>query len=201
MKLGAVGHNNDMLCIKCPPFQEPSHLAGYSRMGDESVHFDDRCLRRFRRVILSESGADLNEGFESYVEKREDGATSGFGDLLACLRGKQIPLDNVHFVTFRNNLNKILGTAYNRNDVWEMGVHKSKGTVYLDLHKLPEAPHLDVEMQRRRCYWGYSFEQIATEGSCSSHHSANGATKHHKLSRVDANIEYCAVVCTKLGPH
>jgi RAT1-interacting protein len=201
MKLGAVGHNNDMLRIKCPPFQEPSHLAGYSRMSDESVHFDDRCLRRFRREILSESGADLNEGFESYVEKREDGAASGFGDLLACLRGKQIPLDNVHFVTFRNNLNKILGTAYNRNDVWEMGVHKRKGTVYLDVHKLPEAPHLDVEMQRRRCYWGYSFEQIATEGSRSSHHSANGATKHHKLSRVDANIEYCAVVRTKLGPH
>jgi len=68
-------------------------------MGDESVHFDDCCLRRFHRAILSESSADLNEGFESYVKKREDGAASGFGDLLAYLRGKQIPLDNVHFVT------------------------------------------------------------------------------------------------------
>ena len=51
MKLGAIGHNNDMLRTKCPPFQEPAHITGFSRKPDGSVHFDERCLRRF--VILS----------------------------------------------------------------------------------------------------------------------------------------------------
>lgn len=196
MKLGATGHNNDMYRVKCPPFQEPSHIAGYSRNDDGTVLFDESCLRRFRRDILQESGVDLNDGFDTYVEKKEDGAGSGFGDLLACIRNKQIPLDNIHFVTYRNNLNKILGTAYNRQDVWEMGVHKRKGTVYLDVHKLPEAPHLDVEMQKRRCYWGYSFEKFATESPSSRQGSGNA-----RKSAVDANVEYCAVVKTKLGPH
>jgi RAT1-interacting protein len=155
-------------------------------------------LCRFRPDILHESGIDLNDGFESYVEKQEDGAASGFGDLLACIRDKSIPLDNIHFVTYRNNLNKILGTAYNRQDVWEMGVHRRKGTVYLDVHKIPEAPHLDVEMQKRRCYWGYSFERFATEAPSSR--TPNGASKSQRIV-VDANVEFCAVVKTKLGPH
>lgn len=133
------------------------------------------------------------------MEKREDGAGSGFGDLLACLRNKKIALENIHFVTYRNNLNKILGTAYNRQDVWEMGVHKRTGTVYLDVHKLPEAPPLDVEMHKRRCYWGYSFERFATEGRSSSS-PANGTVKMQKAA-VDANVEFCALVKTKLGPH
>lgn len=136
----------------------------------------------------------MNVGFDTYAEKKEDGPGSGFGDLLACLRNKQIPLDNIHFVTYRNNLNKILGTAYNRQDVWEMGVYKRRGTVYLDVHKTPEAPHLDVERQKRMCYWGYSFENLATEVSSSSQSQWN-------QSIVDANVEYCAVVKTKLGPH
>jgi hypothetical protein len=52
MKLGATGHNNDMYRIKCPPFQEPSHIAGYSRNSDGSVHFDESCLRRFVRRLF-----------------------------------------------------------------------------------------------------------------------------------------------------
>lgn len=198
MKLGATGHNNDMYRVKCPPFQEPSHIAGFSRSADGSVQFDESCLRRFRREILQESGLDLNEGFDTYVEKKEDGAGSGFGDLLACLRDKQVPLDNIHFVTYRNNLNKILGTAYNRQDVWEMGVHKRQGTVYLDVHKLPEAPHLDVTMQKRRSYWGYSFERFATEAPSSR--QVNGTARKPK-NAVNANVEFCAIVKTKLGPH
>jgi RAT1-interacting protein len=140
----------------------------------------------------------LNEGFDTYVEKKEHGAGNGFGDLLACLRNKQIPLHNIHFVTYRNNLNKILGTAYNRDDVWEMGIHKRRGTIYLDVHKTPEAPHLDVERQKRMCYWGYSYERFATESA--SPPLVNGTARKQK-STVDANVEYCAVVRTKLGPH
>ncbi|KAH9298573.1 hypothetical protein KI387_030255, partial [Taxus chinensis] len=183
--------NEETLSMKCPQFQQPSEIACYSRTLDGNVYFDDRCLRPFRRRILEEVGADLNEGFETFVDKREDLECHGFGDLLDCIRNKNIPLNNIHFVTFRNNLNKILETAYNRHDPWEMGVHRRNGTVYLDVHRLPERPQTEID--RRRTYWGYSFEQLATKGLNESESEVSHI--------VDANVEYCAVIRTKLGAH
>ncbi|KAI3828933.1 hypothetical protein L1987_03045 [Smallanthus sonchifolius] len=93
--------------------------------------------------------------------------------------------------TYRNNLNKIMATAYLRNEPWEMGVHKRKGVVYLDVHKLPERSK--SERDRRMCYWGYCFETLATEDPSRD----DGEGIHH----VDANVEYCALTKTKLGAH
>jgi RAT1-interacting protein len=39
-----------------------------------------------------------------------------------------------------------------------------------------------------RCYWGYSFESLATE---------NGEDGRG----IDANVEFCSVIKTKLGAH
>ncbi|KAH7373758.1 hypothetical protein KP509_17G073500 [Ceratopteris richardii] len=181
-----LGNNLETLSHKCPPLQEPCEIARLSRTADGSVFFDDRCLRRFRHGIFQEREADLNVGYANFVEKAED--ADGFGDLLCCLRENNIPLDNIHFVTFRNNLNKIMGTAYNRSEPWEMGVHKRNHTVYLDVRKLPEAP-LD-ERRRRMMYWGYAFERLATEH-----------TTFEDSEFVDANAEYCALIRTKLGAH
>ncbi|XP_047177684.1 NAD-capped RNA hydrolase DXO1-like [Vigna umbellata] len=70
-----------------------------------------------------------------------------------------------------------------------MGVHKRNGVVYLDVHKLPERPQSDLD--RRRCYVGYCFESLATEDP----RRADGEGIHH----VDANVEFCSVIKTKLG--
>uniref|UniRef100_A0A164ZXH9 Decapping nuclease n=1 Tax=Daucus carota subsp. sativus TaxID=79200 RepID=A0A164ZXH9_DAUCS len=51
----------------------------------------------------------------------------------------------MHFVTYRNNLTKILATPYTRNDPWEMGVHKRKGVVYLDVPKLEEKSKSELD--------------------------------------------------------
>ncbi|CAA2977802.1 Hypothetical predicted protein [Olea europaea subsp. europaea] len=182
--------SEETLARKCTAFQEPSELACYSRVEGGDVFFDDRSLRLFKRFITEDIGADLNEGFDTYIEKTDLGS-QGFGDLLACIRNKSIPLQNMHFVTFRNNLNKILATAYIRHEPWEMGVHKRNGVIYLDVHKLPERPK--SELDRRRCYWGYCFEALATEDP----RRADGEGIHH----VDANAEYCSVIKTKLGAH
>ncbi|KMT11859.1 hypothetical protein BVRB_5g105550 [Beta vulgaris subsp. vulgaris] len=182
--------SEETLSRKAVQFQEPCELACYSRVEGGEVFFDDRSLRLFKRLISEDVGADLNEGFDTFSEKKDLGS-QGFGDLLACIRQKRIPLQNMHFVTYRNNLNKILATAYIRNEPWEMGVHKRKGVVYLDVHKLPERPQ--TEMDRRRCYWGYCFETLATEDP----RRDGGEGIHH----IDANVEYCAVIKTKLGAH
>ncbi|XP_071919339.1 NAD-capped RNA hydrolase DXO1-like isoform X1 [Coffea arabica] len=178
------------LARKCIAFQEPCELACYSRIEGGEVFFDDRSLRLFKRLITQDIGFDLNEGFDTFIPKKDLGS-EGFGDLLACIRSKNIPLQNMHFVTYRNNLNKILATAYIRHEPWEMGVHKRNGVVYLDVHKLPERPQ--SELERRRCYWGYCFESLATEDPT----RGDGEGIHH----VDANVEYCSVLKTKLGAH
>ncbi|KAJ1262738.1 hypothetical protein BS78_09G133000 [Paspalum vaginatum] len=180
-----LNKSEETLSRKAVAFQEPCEIACLSRAEGGAVCFDDSSLRLFKREICDYVGADLNKGFESFIEKRDLGS-EGFGDLLACIRNSNIPLqNNIHFVTYRNNLNKILATAYLR-EPWKMGVHKRNGVVYLDVHKLPERPK--SEMERRRCYWGYSFENLATENSSDG-------------KGIDANIEYCSVIKTKLGAH
>ncbi|XP_065877628.1 NAD-capped RNA hydrolase DXO1 [Euphorbia lathyris] len=182
--------SEETLSRKIVAFQAPCELGCYSRVEGGDVYFDDRSLRLFKRYVSEDVGADLNEGFDTFIEKKDLGS-EGFGDLLGCIRDKNIPLQNMHFVTYRNNLNKILATAYIRHEPWEMGVHKRNGVVYLDVHKLPEKPQ--SELDRRRCYWGYCFESLATEDP----RRGDGEGIHH----VDANVEYCSVLKTKLGAH
>ncbi|CAI0374267.1 unnamed protein product [Linum tenue] len=182
--------SEETLSRKQVAFQAPCELGCYSRIEGGEVIFTDRNLRLFKRLISEDIGADLNQGFDTFIEKKDLGS-EGFGDLLGCIREKNIPLQNMHFVTFRNNLNKIMQTAYIRHEPWEMGVHKRNGVVYLDVHKLPERPQ--SEFERKRCYWGYCFETLATEDPG----RADGEPIHH----VDANVEYCAMFKTKLGAH
>ncbi|XP_078437998.1 glycine-rich protein [Wolffia australiana] len=184
-----LNKSEETLSRKSIQIQEPCEIGCYSRLEGGDVYFDDRSLRLFKRTVCDDIGADLNIGFETFIEKR-DSSSEGFGDLLGCIRNTKIPLNNIHFVTFRNNLNKILATAYIRHEPWKMGVHKRKGVVYLDVHKIPERPK--SELDRQRCYWGYSFENLATEDSRDVSVSGHG---------IDANVEFCSVLKTKLGAH
>eukprot|EP00850_Spirogloea_muscicola_P014762 SM000108S14206 [mRNA] locus=s108:121131:124967:- [translate_table: standard] len=201
-------------------YQQPTELAHFSRDEDGAVHFDDRCLRRFRRSVLSKSGHDLNVGFENFKEKTDD-SERGFGNLLECLRRSQYPLENICFVTFRNNLNKVtlkamlavLTLLHLFVFVAQSSVHTlyAPGILNFKFHAasncLKEIPASSSAMVIRQAvltqqelmqqfflfdstYYGYSFEALATE-----------ERRHPAGTAVNANVEYCALMKTKLGAH
>jgi len=65
-------------------------------------------------------------------------------------------------VTYRNNLNKLLGTPYSR-DTWEIAVRRDENDViYLGVCKLPQQIS---EIQKKTMYWGRKFEQACTPGN------------------------------------
>lgn len=51
---------------------------------------------------------------------------------------------------------------------------------------------LEIVIQYGRCYWGYAFENLATENSTQTDIDGKG---------IDANVEFCSVIKTKLGAH
>ncbi|KAL5203190.1 hypothetical protein ABZP36_014142, partial [Zizania latifolia] len=189
-----LNKSEETLCRKDPNpvlFMQPCEITSYSRVEGGDVYFDERSLRLFKRNICDYAGENLNKGFESFIEKRDLGS-EGFGDLLACIRNSPVPLQKIHFVVKCIAVNLrfailIFVTAYLR-DPWKMGVHKRNVVVYLDVHKLSERPKSEVEC--RRCYWGYSFENLATENSINE--DGRG---------IDANVEFCSVIKTKFGAH
>ncbi|KAF6135390.1 hypothetical protein GIB67_027264 [Kingdonia uniflora] len=65
-----LSKSEETLSRKSIAFQEPCEIASYSRSEGGDVYFDDSCLRLFKRLISEEVGADLNQGFESFIEKR-----------------------------------------------------------------------------------------------------------------------------------
>ncbi|CAI5938638.1 unnamed protein product [Closterium sp. NIES-64] len=132
---------------------------------------------------------------------------SGFADVLVGMRWvlkKQVAAlqpgmapDRLHFVTFRNNLNKLMGVCYNRHDAWQMGVHKRLGSVYLHVHRPPGEQQHKSEQQRRFEFYGYAFEHAATEPRKTGLGEGGG----EESTVIDANEEFCAVMKTKLGAH
>eukprot|EP01125_Pyxidicula_operculata_P016238 TRINITY_DN5560_c1_g3_i3.p1 TRINITY_DN5560_c1_g3~~TRINITY_DN5560_c1_g3_i3.p1 ORF type:complete len:268 (+),score=35.13 TRINITY_DN5560_c1_g3_i3:654-1457(+) len=78
-----------------------------------------------------------------------------------CLIENKINLSDVDFITFRNNLNKIMATPWKNKDEWEVEVYKYEKTIFLGIVHLPQAePESDI--QKKATYWGYKFEDMCT---------------------------------------
>uniref|UniRef100_H3GL78 Decapping nuclease n=1 Tax=Phytophthora ramorum TaxID=164328 RepID=H3GL78_PHYRM len=102
---------------------KPQEVAYFSKYADDDVRFDRSNL----------VGAKLLDGFEEYTSKDEMNPLSPpapIGPLLAALehfQGEERTREQPHFVTYRNNLNKIMGTPYNSKNDWTFDVEKRGG--------------------------------------------------------------------------
>lgn len=184
----AVESEAELAATPTCSYDEPREVACFSRLADRSVRHDRSQLRAFVRPELA---TDLNRGFETFVEKHGDALID---DVVDALAHKQLDTSQAHFVTFRNNLNKLLGTPYNLRDEWQIGVSRHGRTVHLHVIETEAQVARErarSEQERRMAYWGYAFEHAATASE------KPGASSEERP--VDCNEEFCSIAMSKLG--
>mmetsp|Transcript_52976 Transcript_52976/g.121662 ORF Transcript_52976/g.121662 Transcript_52976/m.121662 type:complete len:409 (-) Transcript_52976:422-1648(-) len=157
-----------------PKVTQPQEVACLSRDGTRAVRFDRSSLRTYVPPPLP---AMLDQGFEQYVPKSNDGEPAPLSDVLAALAHYKVSTA-ARIVTYRNNLNKLMLTPFSLQDDWEMLVERdTNGRILLhvrDTARKQAEEECRSEMQQRMCYWGYRFEQLCTRphASNSCAHSA-----------------------------
>ncbi|KAG3160581.1 hypothetical protein PI124_g6977 [Phytophthora idaei] len=104
-------------------FTQPHEIAYFSKYADEDVRFDWLNLLVYKQADV---GTNLLDGVEEYTSKDESDPTAPpapIAPLLAALKHFQRDMEDrekAHFVTYRNNLNKIMGTPYNSKNGWTL---------------------------------------------------------------------------------
>ncbi|KAI9999031.1 hypothetical protein PInf_003710 [Phytophthora infestans] len=173
---------------------KPREIAYFSKYADNDIRFDRSNLSMYKQA---EIGANLLDGFEEYTAKDEANPTAPpapIAPLLAALehfQGDSKDREKAHFVTYRNNLNKIMGTPYNSKNAWTFEVEKRAGCVYLDVRRTQEDidsnrnPH---ENQRRGAFAGRRFEIYATHPK-----------QDDEERKVNEDEEFCSISAMTLG--
>ena len=164
------------------PYARPVEVGGFSRIDGEQ-HFDKRALRRYRAPKLPNS---LSSGYNDFVPKRDDKAKAE-QCLLAAVERYAEQTSRAHFVTYRNNLNKLLATLHCPKDDWCIGVKRLAGQRWLLRVRDTPRRREESDAQRLMSYFGYRFESLCTG--------------HDPAKPVDANDEYVGLFNCKLGDH
>ena len=168
------------------PYARPLEVGGFSRIDGEQ-HFDKRALRRYKAPRLPNS---LATGYSDFVPKRDDKDTSE-KCLLAAVERYAEQTAKAYFVTYRNNLNKLLATQHCPNDDWCIGVKRLADKRWLlrvrDTPRRRDEERSQSDAQRLMSYFGYRFEALCTS--------------HDPSTPVDANDEYVGLFNCKLGAH
>ena len=165
----------------------PQQIASFARDGGGRLHIPGtHLLRTFRSPTLP---ADLAEGQDAFVAKDDDVGAS-IDPILQALRSADFRIDReIHFVSYRNNLNKIMETPYNHRDPWRIHLRRTQGTIYMDVVKLPERSMQSAADRDKFTFWGYKFEQLCTQD----------AAAEDGTNAVNANEEFCSVFKIKIG--
>eukprot|EP00468_Gymnochlora_sp_CCMP2014_P008539 CAMPEP_0167748158 /NCGR_PEP_ID=MMETSP0110_2-20121227/4686_1 /TAXON_ID=629695 /ORGANISM="Gymnochlora sp., Strain CCMP2014" /LENGTH=326 /DNA_ID=CAMNT_0007633149 /DNA_START=151 /DNA_END=1131 /DNA_ORIENTATION=- len=157
---------------KAISFSKPAYITSFSRIkgkantwklgGQPPVYRDPKL------------GSSLVEGFEEHKEPTDDSTLDFVTDAIDSSFPKLLPKFR-GFVTYRNNLNKILATPYLRNE-YDISARIKDGYIRLDVVKKDDP--VDNRSQRFM-YMGRKFEELCA-------HSER---------------EHCVVMRLKLGNH
>mmetsp|Transcript_4399 Transcript_4399/g.10357 ORF Transcript_4399/g.10357 Transcript_4399/m.10357 type:complete len:373 (-) Transcript_4399:14-1132(-) len=174
------------------PVSAPTRLTSYNIDAAGAVHCPGKALRTFHKPS---PGCDLNVGMDSFVEKKTGDGTS-IQPILSALHTANHKLDsNIHFVTFRNNLNKIMETPYNDKNEWRIGLEREAGTIYMHVVQLEDSFSSSAD-QKKFQYWGYKFEELCCKPPDNSDDAAKASGED---GAVNANVEFCSVFRMSFG--
>jgi RAT1-interacting protein len=145
------------------------------------------------------TGAHLANGLHHFIQKLDDAA-----DLthpITALHHAQFDLakEQVHFITYRNNLNKIMAAPYQR-EPWDIAVHKNQGLIHLDVVKSNDNSFnnsLSEDQQKLFTFYGYRFEAYCTYPS----HVSDCWNSEESEEEINTNEEFCSVFLSKFGDH
>jgi len=170
----------------------PKYLASFTRIKGDSKSWK---LGGMPPVYKDpKTGTSLLDEYQDYKEPEDDSTldfvtntlrqNSTTKSLLSTFRG---------FVSFRNNLNKILATPYLRNEYHIHATKTEEGWIRLDVVKTPDP--LD-DRSRRFMYMGRRFEEI-----CTKHPPDTQQNDDEAGSSMEKHREHCVVVRAKIGDH
>jgi RAT1-interacting protein len=125
---------------------------------------------------------DLNDGLDTFVPKADASCGVEVVVRAALAAGTAAP-DGCRVLSFRNNLNKIVGTTLSPTSAWTVDACLLGATLFLDVVPTPESWESGAD-QARYVAWGYSFEAHCTGAAV-----------------ADANTECGALVRARLGAH
>ncbi|GJE89921.1 RAI1 domain-containing protein [Phanerochaete sordida] len=192
------------------PFQQPSTLLTFSYTPERVLEFTDSALRYYVDPPLR---AELKYGYERWIKRPEEkGRLDGLLKAVLKYRSRVDAggadgaawLRDIAVVSWRGVMTKILTAPYEDRDGWELNVMLVDGTLYLEEHtsneKLVEKEYMEPR-HRLFSYFGYSFESYCTS-SHPDRREVHAEGRSHPFGwggDVDTNVQWCAVVKTKLG--
>ncbi|PRP87677.1 putative Protein dom-3 [Planoprotostelium fungivorum] len=134
---------------------------------------------QFRVFSSPQLPIDLNVGFDQFVPKKDQTAID---PILETIEKSNIDLKPVHFVSFRNNFNKIMETPYSRNE-WSIDIEKKENTIFFHIVQKPDSTE---PQQQKFSYYGYPL-YVCTD------------TNNSKS--VDPNVQFCSLVSLNMSEH
>ena len=150
------------------------------------MDIDKRIQKEYAKAPLN---ADLIEGFDDYIEPKQDkDHPAPLDPILNSLEAKNYT-GSYDILSFRNNFNKILATPYNAQNPWTMHAYKTKkNQILLDVQLDSSTNSRPTsEYQSQCCYAGRHYETLSTT-SLSDNPSVEGNEQE----------EYCGVFAWKL---
>lgn len=171
--------------IQSPPptYTINGPLSGWTKTSANTYkHGDNGGLSKLQLPTSFPLDLDQWKG-DRYIPSHCDGA--GVEIIIRELRMafSEITTSAFHIVTFRNNLNKILGTLIDQREDWIIDgcMYNNSSTLYLDIVKV-KSDFEETKDGQRFIRWGRAFE-----AACTGEHVA------------DSNQEYGMVLSSTLG--
>ncbi|KAG8212941.1 RAI1-domain-containing protein, partial [Butyriboletus roseoflavus] len=192
---------------KPPPFQQPTPLLTFSYTPDHVLEFNDSALRYY---VDPPRGADLGYGYDRWIRRPDERgrldtllrAWSRFKkSLCEGPSASQSKAPDIHVMSWRGIMTKILIAPYEEREGWELNVMRVGGTFYFEEHlsdaKLKEKNEMEPR-HRRQVYYGYAFESYCTTSTPGRRKDSPSRVEGWG-GDVNTNVQWCSVVKTKLG--